>query len=189
MRKFLALLVAIAMSMSLVVGCGQTTDQKTTTQVETKKAEHSKMTTDLQALINKDESLKKLVVKSIKKAKKINPDKDTNPVQSLDELYEFTDWAATCEPWNVIKGKKTDGLYEHIDQSVDYFWFLVDQPLKELEGKGYYYPTLQYHEPIKSWCKEYADTWGDFLSTKESWNDEYYELAYSLHQLLIGSWY
>ena len=179
MKRIVALLVAIAMSMSLVVGCGQSSDQKTTTQVETKKAEHSKMTTDLQALINKDESLKKLVVKSIKKANKINPDKDTNPVQSLDELYEFTDWAATCEPWNVIKGKKTDGLYEHIDQSVDYFWFLVDQPLKELEGKGYYYPTLQYHEPIKSWCKEYADTWGDFLSTKESWNDEYYELAKS----------
>ena len=130
-------------------------------------------------MLDKDPKLKKLMEKSLAKAKKVNPDKSTNPAQSLDELYEFTDWAATCEPWNVIPGKKSDKLYEHIDQSVDYFWFLVDQPLKELEGKGYYYPTLQYHEPIKSWCKEYDDEWGKFLSTKDSWNDEYYELAKS----------
>ena len=180
MKRILALFLAVAMSATLVVGCGTSTDNKqTTAQVETKKSEHSKMTKDLQKLLDKDPKLKKLMEKSLAKAKKVNPDKSTNPAQSLDELYEFTDWAATCEPWNVIPGKKSDKLYEHIDQSVDYFWFLVDQPLKELEGKGYYYPTLQYHEPIKSWCKEYADEWGKFLSTKDSWNDEYYELAKS----------
>ena len=89
------------------------------------------MTKDLQKMLNKDPELKKLMEKSLAKAKKINPDKSTNPAQSLDELYEFTDWAATCEPWNVVPGKKGDKLYEHIDQSVDYFWFLVDQPLNQ----------------------------------------------------------
>lgn len=179
MKRVVSILLVVMLSATLMVGCGTTTDNKqTSVKTETtKKAEHSKMTKDLMKIINKDAKLKKLVEKSLAKAKKINPDKDTNPAQSLDELYEFTDWAATCEPWNVVPGKKGAKLYERIDQSVDYFWFLVDQPLKELEGKGYYYPTLQYHEPIKSWCKEYADSWGDFLSTKASWNDEYYELA------------
>ncbi len=88
--------------------------------------------------------------KSIAKAHEINPDPDTNPVDSVEKLYDF------------------------IDQSIDYFWFLMDQPLDELKGKGYYYPTLQYHEPIASWWREYNDEWGDFLSTKESWNVEYF---------------
>ncbi len=93
----------------------------------------------------------------------------------MEELYDFIDWAVTCMPWNVLTDASYPTLYGHIDQSVCYFWFLVDQPLPELEGKGYYYPTLQYHEPIASWCKEYSDDWGAFLSTEDSWNDLYYQ--------------
>ena len=78
-------------------------------------------------------------------------------------------------PWNVLTDVSYPALYDHIDQSVDYIWFLLDQPLPELEGKGYYYPTLQYHEPIATWCREYSDEWGAFLSTEESWNDIYYQ--------------
>ena len=85
------------------------------------------------------------------------------------------DWATTCMPWNVLTDIEQPALYDHIDQSIDYIWFLFDQPLEELEGKGYYYPTLQYHEPISEWFREYSDEWGAFLSTPESWNDEYYE--------------
>ena len=47
-------------------------------------------------------------------------------------------------------------------------------PLPELAGKGYYYPCLEYHEPVASWVKAYCADWGAFLSTEESWNDEYY---------------
>lgn len=74
------------------------------------------------------------------------------------------------------EGRGLPPLYDHIDQSVDYFWFLVDQPLEELEGLGYYYPSLQYHEPIASWCHTYAESWGSYLSTPESWSEEYLEL-------------
>ena len=49
--------------------------------------------------------------------------------------------------------------------------------MKELGKKGYYYPSLQYHEPIASWIQKYSKTWGEFLSKKESWNDEIYKLV------------
>ena len=40
--------------------------------------------------------------------------------------------------------------------SLDYFYYLLDRPLPELAGKGYYYPCREYHEPIASWVKHYA---------------------------------
>ena len=126
-------------------------------------------------MLESDPGLMALMEKSIAAAAKINPDPDTNPVQSVEDLYEFIDWAVTCMPWNVLSDAKYPTLYDHIDQGVDYFWFVVDQPLPELEGKGYYYPTLQYHEPIASWCRKYANAWGDFLSTEDSWNDLIYQ--------------
>ena len=136
---------------------------------------HSKPAVAMMRCLESDPELMALMEKSIAKAKAINPDRNTNPVQSIPELYAFLDWAATCMPWNVLKDASYPTLYGHIDQSVDYFWFLIDQPLEELEGRGYYYPTLQYHEPIASWCREYSDEWGKFLSTEESWNDSYYQ--------------
>ena len=138
--------------------------------------EHAPMTQSLMAMLDADTQLRAMIEKSLALAAEINPDPDTNPAQTLEQLYDFLDWAATCMPWNVLRDARYPALYDHIDQSVDYFWFLVDQPLEELEGLGYYYPTLQYHEPIASWCREYAQSWGAYLSTQESWKDEYVEL-------------
>ncbi len=125
--------------------------------------------------LESDPELMALMEKSIAAAAEINPDPETNPVRSVEDLYDFIDWAVTCMPWNVLSDAAYPTLYGHIDQSVCYFWFLIDQPLPELEGKGYYYPSLQYHEPIATWCKEYSDEWGAFLSTEDSWNDLYYQ--------------
>ena len=135
----------------------------------------SQASVDMENYLESDPELKALMEKSIAKAREINPDPDTNPVGNLDEFYDFIDWATTCMPWNVLTDVEYPTLYNHIDQSIDYIWFLLDQPLEELEGLGYYYPTLQYHEPIATWCKEYSDEWGAFLSTEESWNDIYYQ--------------
>ena len=129
----------------------------------------------MEKCLSADPALMALMEKSIKKAREINPDPDTNPVGSVSELYDFLDWADVCMPWNVLSKGKQPALYDRIDQSVDYFWFVIDQPLEELEGRGYYYPTLQYHEPIATWCREYSDNWGKFLSTEASWNDDYYQ--------------
>ena len=135
----------------------------------------SEVSLSLQQLLEADPDLMALMEKSIAAAAKINPDPDTNPVRNVEDFYELLDWAAICMPWNVLKDASYPSLYESIDQSVDYIWFLLDQPLPELEGKGYYYPTLQYHEPIASWSKEYSDEWGKFLNTEDSWNDIYYQ--------------
>ncbi len=135
------------------------------------------ITKDFIKLIEADPELKSLMEESISIAAVHNPDKKTNPVRSLDEYYVFLDWAATCMPWNILDGQNLTDLYGSIDQSLDYFYYLLDQPLPELAGKGYYYPCLEYHEPIASWCRQYAADWGEFLSTQDSWNNEYYELA------------
>ena len=122
-----------------------------------------------------DPELMALMEKSLASAAQVNPDPDTNPVRSVDELYDFLDWATICMPWNVLTDVSYPTLYESIDQSIDYIWFLLDQPLEELEGKGYYYPVLEYHEPIATWLRDYSVEWGAFLSTEESWNDIYYQ--------------
>ena len=129
----------------------------------------------MQAYLEADPELMRLMEQSIAIAHAINPDPDTNPVDSVEEFYDFLDWAATCMPWDLLTDASYPTLYRSIDQSIDYIWFLLDQPLEELEGKGYYYPTLQYHEPIATWFREYSDEWGAFLSTEDSWNDFYYK--------------
>ena len=124
-------------------------------------------------LVNSGAELKDLLAKSIAKAKAINPDKDTNPAQSPEEFFNFIEWSLTTLPRFILKLPSGSSLYDHIDQGVDYLYFLLDQPLEELEGRGYYYPSLQYHEPLRTWLKGYCKAWGAFLSTPESWKSEY----------------
>lgn len=158
----------------------QTTTTENTASAQTENTasaqkERSTASKKLKAYLDADPKLLELMKKSIDKAHDINPDKNYNPVTNIDELYDFIDWNVKALPWKVLSDSAHSTLYDHIDQGVDYIWFLFDQPLDELQGKGYYYPTLQYHEPIATWCYEYSQDWGSFLSTKESWNDEYYE--------------
>ncbi len=125
--------------------------------------------------LENDPELMALMEASIARAHDINPDPNTNPVSTVEAFYDYIDWMVTCMPWNVLTDVEYPTLYDHIDQSIDYIWFLLDQPLEQLEGLGYYYPSLQYHEPIASWFKAYSDEWGAFLSTEESWNDIYFQ--------------
>ena len=151
---------------------------------------HEKTTLDFIKLVENDKDLKKLVEKNIEIAKRNNPDKLTNPAQSLEELYDFLDWSVKCMPWECLKNLPYSSLYSKIDQAIGYFWYIFDQPLEELNGKGYYYPTLQYHEPIASWIKDYSKKWGEFLSSPESWNDGYYNLVYNDNEFgLKSGWY
>ena len=135
----------------------------------------SKASQEMRGYLEADPELMALMEQSLAKAAEINPDPNTNPVRTVEELYRLIDWAVTCMPWNVLTDTEYPTLYNSIDQSIDYIWYLLDQPLDALEGRGYYYPTLQYHEPITSWLRTYENEWGAFLSTEESWNDAYYE--------------
>ncbi len=179
-RVPIACITLLTAAMLLFTACGapagEAVSSAASQTVQQQTPAHAAMTEELKALLDADPELMALMEKSLAAAAAINPDPDTNPAQSIDQLYDFLDWAATCMPWNVLKDGDYPTLYDHIDQSVDYFWFLVDQPLEELEGRGYYYPSLQYHEPIASWCRTYAESWGSYLSTPESWSEEYLEL-------------
>lgn len=147
------------------------------TQPEDASVPRSQASLDLQEMLEADPELMALMEKSIAAAATVNPDRETNPVQSVQEFYDFLDWAVTCMPWSLMDDEEHPTLYSSIDQSVCYFWFLLDQPLEELEDRGYYYPTLQYHEPIAGWIREYADDWGNFLNTPMSWNDDCFRRA------------
>lgn len=82
-------------------------------------------------------------------------------------------------------------LYDKIDQSVDYFYFVLDIPLDELrDSTDFYYPSIQYMEPFRSWYPKYHNTWADFLSSEESWKDEYKDVVLSDPMFgLQNGWY
>ena len=169
MKKIAALLISLILFQMCICGIAMS---EAALQPE---LEHSEARLAMEAYLDADPELRALVVKSIARAQEINPDPNTNPVRSVEDLYELLDWLTICMPWNVLADGMYPTLYQSIDQSIDYIWFLMDQPLEELEGKGYYYPSLQYHEPIATWFRDYSDEWGAFLSTEDSWNDIYYQ--------------
>lgn len=128
--------------------------------------------------IMRNEDDRSLFEKNLHLASIIKPDKQTNPCQSLDEFYVFLDWIDKCLPWNILNTKEFPDLFTSIDQSINYFWFLFDIELDELKDRGYYRNSLQYHEPFASWIKYYSKKWGEYLSSEESWNDEYFKLQF-----------
>jgi len=155
-----------------------------------KNVKHEPMTQELISMVETNAEIKTLLVKSIDKAKEVNPDKKTNPAQTLAEYYDFIDWAAKALPWNILKDQNYPKIYEQIDQSLDYFYFVMDQPLTELEGKGLYRNSLQYYEPFRSWLIKFVKTWGAYLDTEVSWNDQYYKKVYEDERFgLQKGWY
>ena len=152
--------------------------------------QHAPITEQLITMVEHNAEIKRMLVHSIAAAKKINPDKATNPAQTLEEYYIFTDWAAKAMPWSILPNPPFTKLYDQIDQSLDYFYFINDQPLAELKNKGYYNNSLQYHEPYRTWLINFVKEWGMYLSKEGSWKEEYYQKAledekFNLHK----GWY
>lgn len=139
---------------------------------------YSAFTQDFINMVEADTAFKSMLVESIDLAKGINPDPITNPVQNLDQYYDFIEWSTKCMPWSIIKSPDGTTLFDQIDQSLIYFYYIPDMQLKRIDGKGYYNNALQYHEPYRSWMIAYAKKWGEFLSTPQSWNKEYEKAAY-----------
>jgi phosphatidylserine decarboxylase len=170
-NKNLAWLLLVVVSCSFLNFSALAQDDKS---AQTK---HEPSTQQLITMVEHNSEIKRMLIHSIEKAKKINPDKATNPAQTLNEYYVFMDWAAKAMPWSILKDSRFPKLYDKIDQSLDYFYFINDQPLPELNNKGYYNNSLQYHEPYRTWLINFVKEWGIFLSEKGSWNDEYYRKA------------
>ena len=138
---------------------------------------HEPITEQLITMVDHNSEIKKLLIRSIETSKIINPDKSTNPAQTLEEYYIFIDWAAKAMPWSILPNLPYSKLYDQIDQGLDYFYFINDQPLTELNNKGYYNNSLQYHEPYRTWLINFVKEWGIYLSKEGSWNDEYCKKA------------
>jgi len=150
---------------------------------------HKAITQDLINLIESNPDIGTMLEESIAKAKQINPDPQTNPVQNLSDYYNFIDSESELIPQDVLNDP-ANLTRDQILQNICYFYFLVDQTLPELENKGLFNNTIQYYEPFSTWLRRFADTWGMFLDTEESWNNETYQQFYDDPIYgLQGPWY
>ena len=155
-----------------------------------KRVQYGEATQELVALMDSNPELKAMLETSIQKAKEINPDKNTNPAHNLTEYYDFINWAEKAMPWTLIKKGEQPKIFDDTFQSLCAFYFLIDQPLPELEGKGLVNNSLQYAEPFASWLVTFTKSWGKFLDSTASWNDEYLRLVEGdPHFGLQNGWY
>ncbi len=150
---------------------------------------HKPITRELIQLIQEQPEIGSMLEASITKAKAINPDPKTNPAQSIEEYYKYIDRASEVLPQQVLE-RPAESLRDQMLQGICYFYFLVDQPLDELQGKGLYKNSLQYYPPFSNWLRKYADAWGDYLDTEASWNQEIYQEIYNAPEFgLQKGWY
>lgn len=143
-----------------------------------KKVEYGKATQELIDLLDKNPDAKRMLETSIASAAKVNPDMNTNPVRNLEEYYAFVSWAEHAMPWTLISKEEHADIFEDIYQGIAYFYFLIDQPLPELEGKGLHNNSLQYVEPYATWLTTFCKSWGSYLDSHDSWNEQYYNMAF-----------
>jgi phosphatidylserine decarboxylase len=154
------------------------------------KDKYGPKTVELIEIVEKNPDIKKLLIKSIEQAKRVNSDKITNPAQDLESYFDFIAYAEKAMPWELLPEANYSTLYSKLDQSLCYFYFINDQPLLELEGKGYYNNSLQYVEPYSSWLISFDRGWGQLLATESSWSDKYYKLLWEDKKFgLQNDWY
>lgn len=150
---------------------------------------HKPITQELINLVDKNPEIRKMLESSITKAKEINPDLKTNPVQSLPDYYNYLDRASDFLALKLLMGVPHPDEPETI-QDICYFYFLIDQPIPELEDKGLYKNAIQYYPPFSSWLRKYISELGEYLNTEESWNDEIYQRFYADPRFgLQNDWY
>lgn len=121
--------------------------------------------------------LRALLEQSLRQAAAANPDRRTNPVHTIDEWLAYTEHFMHRMPWQNLDLGEDASFFRRIDQNIGYFYFLLDQPLEALRGKGYIYPSLQYEPKMAAWLKKYNKAWGAWLSSEDSWREEYYRMA------------
>ena len=175
MKHLKLILVCIVLVCGYVnISCTSNSDNPSPEQP---KGSYSSATRELIALVDGNPQLKSLLEKAIAKGVEINPDRKTNPAQTLSEYYDFVEWAAHAMPWTVINQPVGTDIFTRIDQSLNYLFFINDIPLEELDGKSLYNNSLQYYEPYRSWLKTFAKAWGAYLDSEKSWNQSYYDIV------------
>ncbi len=133
----------------------------------------------LNGLLTKYPDLRDLLEQSLKQAAIANPHTETNPVRTVEQWCAYVERFAQSMPWQTMDIGEDASFFRRIDQNIGYFYFLLDQPLDALRDKDYIYPSLQYEPRFAEWLKVYNTAWGKWLSSPNSWNDDYYQLALS----------
>ena len=134
---------------------------------------------NVKLLLDYNPELQHLLEQSLRQAAIANPHLETNPVRTMEQWCTYVERFAHQMPWQTMDIGGDASFFRRIDQNIGYFYFLIDQPLEALEDKGYIYPSLQYEPRFAQWLKEYNIAWGEWLSSSESWNEDYYQLALS----------
>ena len=94
-----------------------------------------------------------------------NPHRETNPVRTIENWCAYVERFAHLMPWQTMDIGEDASFFRRIDQNIGYFYFLLGD--------------LQYEPRVAQWLKEYNIAWGEWLSSPDSWNEEYYQLALS----------
>jgi phosphatidylserine decarboxylase len=166
MQNLIKSLIFLALGVSVIISCKE------------REVSYGDATKELVAMVNNDPQLKSLLISSIQKAKEINPDTVYNPAQSLEKYFEFTSKMERSMPWTYVTNENNQRTpFEHIFQSLCTFYFVIDQPLPELEGKDLYRNSLQYYEPFAKWLTTFNKSWQKHLESEGSWNEEYTEIV------------
>lgn len=131
---------------------------------------HSRATHGLEALLDNDPALKAQVIHSLTLASERCPDVRMNPVRTLEDLYAFLDRFLLSMPWESLGMGEEISTFRRMDQSTGYFLYLFDQPLPELEGRGYLYPSVQYIPAVAAWIKDFNNEWRLYLDGPDSWD-------------------
>ena len=109
--------------------------------------------------------MRALLSQSLQQAAIENPHIETNPVRTIEQWCAYVERFARCMPWQAMDIGEDASFFRRIDQNIGYFYFLLGD--------------LQYEPRVAQWLKEYNTAWGEWLSSPESWNEEYYQLALS----------
>jgi phosphatidylserine decarboxylase len=178
---FLALLVSASpvsvRAADLSIGGGSKLSVRSTGDVELRvlpKENYQPITIELINLLKSSRELKAWMSQSLAKAAAINPDKTTNPAQNLISYINYVDQASRLIPQEILD-KPSDLIRDQILQSIAYFYFLIDQPIDGMDPTGKYKNTMQYEPRFSVWARHFADAWGDFLDTPESFTDATYK--------------
>ena len=131
----------------------------------------------IKQIVSSHSDLRAMLEQSLLSAQRANPDRATNPVQSLEEWYVYLDAFRHRMPWESLQLGEDASFFHRIDQCIGYFYFLLDQPLEALKDRGYWYSSLQYEPTIAHWLTEYNKAWGEWLSSSNSWHEAYYHMA------------
>jgi phosphatidylserine decarboxylase len=124
----------------------------------------------LRHLVATHPELKELLVASIDRAHQVNPDPVTNPVQTLEQYYNLIAFTERAQPGRMVAPTSASTLYQRLDQGLSFLFFVSDQPLPQLSGRGYFNSSIQYYPPYNDWLRTFVRSWGKALDAPDSWD-------------------